>query len=112
MSEQQTPRPPDDPYNLQFEGGSQETVEILPDVERLDLERREQSVVAGVGRDRVGRMVPVGATAAATRRTLATVQADQLLGATYTTVMYFTLAITGILLAIVVGILVTANVGR
>jgi hypothetical protein len=112
MTDQQSPRPPDDPYNRLFEGSSQETVEILPDVERLNTARREQSVVAGVGRDRVGRMVPVGASAATNRRTLASVQADQLLAATYTTVTYFTLAIVGILLAIAVAILVTANVGR
>jgi hypothetical protein len=100
------------PGETVFEGSEQETVEILPSVEELTPEEREQGVIARVGRDRVERRLregeppePRGTTSAGRP------DEDELMAITYRIAGYFTLVIVLILVVIATGWVVTLTVG-
>jgi|GEM_PF-2017123 len=116
MDEQQGQMPALAGRQTVFEGAGQETVEILPSLDLLSMQQREQGVVAGVGRNRVERQVPEGSAAPfpsdrEVRVSLERQQRDALLLITYRLSTYYALAIVALVLAVTVGWVVTANVG-
>ena len=99
------------PGETVFEGGEQETVEILPSVDTLSPREREEGVTARVGRDRVERRIQEGsspppAPPAADDRE----DRDELMMITYRLAGYFTLVVAAVLLAGAVGWVITSNV--
>jgi hypothetical protein len=112
MNELENAQPPERrPGEILFEGGEQETVEILPEVDRLTQAEREQGVVARVGRDRVERRVREGALPEAGVTSVDRAREDSLTDATYRIAGYFTMLIAFIALAIVVGWLCSVVAG-
>lgn len=116
MGEQQGQRPGLAGRQTVFEGAGQETVEILPSLDLLSTQQREQGVVAGVGRDRVERQLSEGPTAPLpsdqeVRQSLERQRRDALLVITYRLSTYYALAIVALVLAVTVGWVVTASVG-
>lgn len=99
------------PAGTTFEGGHQETVEVLPSIDELTPEEREQGVIARVGRDRVERRLREGQPPEAGIMSTERLREDALMGVTYTVAGYFTLVIVFICMAIVAGWLVVLNVG-
>jgi hypothetical protein len=99
------------PNETVFEGGQQETVEILPSIEDLTPGEREQGVIARVGRDRVERRLREGEPPEMKTVSVERLRADALMGATYKVAGYFTMVIAFIGLAILVGWLVTIIAG-
>jgi len=97
---------------LFFEGSAQDTVEVLPHLDRLSSREREQSVVAGVGRARVNRQVGEGRPAARTATLRFDPRADELLAVTYQIATFFTVVIVGVILATAVAVVLTSSVAR
>jgi len=97
---------------LFFEGSAQDTVEILPRLDRLSPREREQSVVAGIGRTRVSRQVGEGRPAARTAALRFDPRADELLAVTYQIAAFFTIVIVGVILATAVAVVLTSSVAR
>ncbi|HXT36235.1 MAG TPA: hypothetical protein VN837_11720 [Chloroflexota bacterium] len=97
---------------LFFEGSAQDTVEILPRLDRLSPREREQSVVAGVGRARMNRQVGEGRPAARTATLHFDPRADELLAVTYQIATFFTIVIVGVILATAVAVVLTSSVAR
>lgn len=94
-----------------FEGGQQETVEVLPAIDQMTQEEREQGVIARVGRDRVARRVREGEPPETGTVSADRLREDALMGASYTVAGYFTVLIVIIGVAIVVGWLTSLVVG-
>lgn len=99
-----------------FEGGAQETVEILPSTELLSMQQREQGVIARIGRDRVERHVPEGQaeplpSAQQMRVALERQRRDALQVVIYRISTYYALALATLALAVTVGWVITANWG-
>ncbi|HEY8286838.1 MAG TPA: hypothetical protein VIJ28_20795 [Chloroflexota bacterium] len=116
MESQYPARQPESPERpseqLFFEGAVQDTVEILPHLDRLSPREREQSVVAGVGRARVIRQVGEGRSATRTAVLYVDPRADELLAVTYQIATFFTVVIVGVILATAVAIVLTSSVAR
>lgn len=102
-------RPPEQVF---FEGSAQDTVEVLPHMDRLSPRERERSVVAGVGRARVSRQVGEGRPAARTAMLNFDPRADELLAVTYQIAAFFTIVIVGVILATAVAAVLTSSVAR
>lgn len=94
-----------------FEGGVQETVEVLPRVDALSPREREEGVVARVGRDRIDRRVQEGPAAATASAGSFNQERDDLMVATYTVATYYAMAIATILFLIALGWVVVSNKG-
>ena len=112
--EQETTRQPQAPPaqgERLFEGGAQETVEVLPHVDALSPRQREEGVIAGVGRDRIDRRVQEGPAPSAGNAGLIDPERDSLMVAQYTISSYYAMAIATILFVIALGWVVVSNRG-
>ena len=94
-----------------FEGGEQETVEVLPRVDALSPRQREEGVVARVGRDRIDRRVQEGPPPDAGDVAPFDQERDALMGVQYTVATYYAMAIATIVFVIALGWVVVSNKG-
>lgn len=94
-----------------FEGGVQETVEVLPRVDALSPGQREEGVIARVGRERIERRVHEGPAPAPGGAMPFDPERDALMAAHYTISSYYALAIAALLFVIAVGWVVVSNRG-
>lgn len=96
-----------------FEGGAQETVEIMPALGQLSPSQREEGVIARVGRDRIERRIQEGPTPIprAQAPQVGRGETDQIQVATYRVAGYFAAVIATLILAVALGWVIVANYG-